>query len=471
MATWSLGGRADGAIYWIAALCWSSLFVLVLDPRRFKRGGAGDRNEVPLLAYWALLFLILAIGAFNPQMEVVERADGSWGLEALKPIPFLPAALVGERAREYSFLLTGVMVQAVMIWQYLRRRSHVRLLVTCLAINALGLAIIGAVLNLMSTEKILGLFEPVNQSFFSSFRYHNHWTAFALLSLGQCSALAVYWFGWSRRYHQATRRRPEFLWLCAGGLISITLLINGARAGILFFAAFLAVVLWRGAWRILGENSLRESGRKRWWMSKTARLAGLGFIILGLAGYGFILTGDLIENKIVATQQQLEQIGEGGGLNDRLIYGPQDTGRMIQARPLFGWGFGNHKYAFYIFTGDHYRTAEGIPRVHKEFAHNDWLQFIAELGIIGFVCLIAPPLLIYFRLRKRGPPPAFTSWLLIGAGLILLLATFEFPLSNPAVLLIFFVQCTAALRYWWLDTESGAVIDAGLDRQEEAVVS
>lgn len=55
-----------------------------------------------------------------------------------------------------------------------------------------------------------------------------------------------------------------------------------------------------------------------------------------------------------------------------------DTGRLISAFPIFGCGLGGFEAAFH-----QYRTAALAVRI--DYAHNDYLQAFAELGLVGSV--------------------------------------------------------------------------------------
>ena len=55
-----------------------------------------------------------------------------------------------------------------------------------------------------------------------------------------------------------------------------------------------------------------------------------------------------------------------------------DTLKLIAAYPVFGCGAGA-----YAFALPKYQTA--TPFLTVDFAHNDYLQAIAELGVAGFL--------------------------------------------------------------------------------------
>ena len=55
---------------------------------------------------------------------------------------------------------------------------------------------------------------------------------------------------------------------------------------------------------------------------------------------------------------------------------------LIKAYPVFGCGLGGYETAFLKF-----KTFD--PLIRDDFAHNDYLQLLAELGLAGFVILAA----------------------------------------------------------------------------------
>ena len=66
----------------------------------------------------------------------------------------------------------------------------------------------------------------------------------------------------------------------------------------------------------------------------------------------------------------------------------------------------------------------------------------------GFLlCSRCPAVSPFASYGRTETAPPITTWLLIGLLLIFILATFEFPLSNAAILAHVFVLSSAALRY------------------------
>jgi len=75
--------------------------------------------------------------------------------------------------------------------------------------------------------------------------------------------------------------------------------------------------------------------------------------------------------------------------NDRLALWQEST-RLIVAYPLFGCGFGGYQSAFLKYK-------VSAPMLTDDYAHNDYLQLVAELGVIGFLLASAPLAAIWQR--------------------------------------------------------------------------
>jgi len=91
-------------------------------------------------------------------------------------------------------------------------------------------------------------------------------------------------------------------------------------------------------------------------------------------------------------------------------------------------------------------SVEGWVPFYRE-AHSDWLQTLAEVGVVGTILIVltaALPLAAAFRLGRPGVLPAY---LLAGCGLLVLYALVEFPFANPAVVEGFWCCLFAAVRY------------------------
>ena len=80
----------------------------------------------------------------------------------------------------------------------------------------------------------------------------------------------------------------------------------------------------------------------------------------------------------------------------------RDTFNMWLENPILGHGAGSYKYVFPNFKSDDVKL-----RTLYEYAHNDYLEFLAEYGALAFVCLALAVILSFFwglqamRLRRN----------------------------------------------------------------------
>ena len=170
----------------------------------------------------------------------------------------------------------------------------------------------------------------------------------------------------------------------AAGMLSVALLmIAGLVCSLskMGFAAGLAGLFVLGALAIAG----RVQGGKKWLViGGLAALVLFGFVFLPsdafIANYGGLMT---------TSQAALEGRGP--------IW--RETLQLIAAYPAFGIGLGNYETAFLKYQ------AQVVDRVFT-YAHNDYLQTAAELGVIGLAIaavLLLPIFARAFRAASHGP--------------------------------------------------------------------
>ena len=460
-SSWALGGRARWAEEAMALFAWSAALPILWtlksnwrwhrEARIFAatRGRSlpagpiqGGLYQVWLLVPWVLLGLFLGISLVNPAYEPKDYPAGR-GFRWIAHLSYLPSTVSVARTAEKAALLSGLMVLAVAFYHLVERRRDVRLLFIAVFLNGLVLSLLGAMFKLSRAEDILGFIEPVNQLFFASFTYANHWSAFAIL--GMCVGLGLFEHYQRRQRKEAGsswRRNPAFSFLTMLFFNGLTIPLSGSRSGMLILFLLMGIVLYR-----LGTSQPQRNRRGLFSLS----LAGwTGIAAAGIVGAGalaFYIAQEPVERRWQKTKNQWRALIVDDELDLRFYASPRDAFKMVMDKPVWGWGLGSFVHGFPKFAGPEFATSEGrIKRM--EFAHNDWLQYWAELGTVGFLALLAVPGGLTVRvLRANRNCPPITTWLLIGLLLILILATFEFPLSNAAILAHVFVLSSTALRY------------------------
>ena len=460
-SAWALGGRARWAEEVMALFAWSAAlpaFWTLYRTWRWQRQvrffAAGRGGPVPhgpiqeglyqvrLLVPWVLLCLFLGISLVNPAYEPKDYPAGR-GFRWIAHLSYLPSTVSVARTAEKAALLSGLMVLAVAFYHLVERRRDVRLLFIAVFLNGLVLSLLGTMFKLSRAEGILGFIEPVNQLFFASFTYANHWSAFAIL--GMCVGLGL--FEHYQRQHQketgsSFRRNPAFFFLTMLFFYGLTIPLSGSRSEMLLLILLIGSVLYR-----LGTSQPRRNRRGLFSLSLGGWTGITAAAIVGAGVLAFYIAQEPVERRWQKTKNQWRALMDDDELNLRFHASPRDAFKMVMDKPVWGWGLGSFVHVFPKFGGPEFATSEGrIKRM--EFAHNDWLQYWAELGTVGFLALLAVPGGLTLRvLRTHRNCPPITTWLLIGLLLIFILATFEFPLSNAAILAHVFVLSSAALRY------------------------
>lgn len=315
------------------------------------------------------------------------------------------------------------------------------LLLMLVALNGLVLALAGTWFKLTHNPLILGVFEPVNPKFFASFRYYNHWVAFALICLGAAATVADYLIqqynrsGWNDR----GRQRWDLVWVAIAVLIWISISLSGSRSGMIFAALF---ILGSGIYLAIAYR--RRSSIFSHLDRHTRKILGaslLTFLIIASLT-GAALTWNHMLHRLELTKQDLE----AGRIDQRFHASPRDCWKMVRDRPVWGWGLGSYGHIFFQYAGPEYRHELGKIIKRNEYAHNDWMQFWVEFGTVGYLLLLAVPVGLIVRTIRQPRRHAECYWLALSIGLFLTFASFDFPFGPSAGLAIFGVGFAASAR-------------------------
>lgn len=140
-----------------------------------------------------------------------------------------------------------------------------------------------------------------------------------------------------------------------------------------------------------------------------------------------------------------------------------DASALWRAHPLLGCGLGRFHLEFPAFASEALKARWPEGRVIVNFAHNEYLQTLAETGPLGLAALCAVPAAAWLALRRDGPSAGSRDRAAATAGaLALFAAAFTSPdLRFGASAFAAFALLAAGSRLEPGDRPAAAVLPAG----------
>jgi O-antigen ligase len=285
------------------------------------------------------------------------------------------------------------------------------------------------------TMKVYGLWEPINKGThpFGVFINRNHFAGAMLLALPMAIGYFCALVARGMRGVKPTFR-DRVLWFSspdasrvvltglAVAVMGLSLVLTLSRSGIAGFLLALAISTW---------FAMRRQGGRSKRMVAGAYLVLVVGLCLGWAGLDAILarfskaSSDFFSTRFIA-------------------WG--DAWTIVKDFPWFGTGLNTYGYATLFYE------TPGLPRHYVE-AHNDYLQLLAEGGVLLAIPIVIALVLLGREIRRRfgeNTDDTTTYWLRLGAttGLvaIALQEIVEFSLQIPGIAALFAVAAAIAIH-------------------------
>jgi O-antigen ligase len=214
---------------------------------------------------------------------------------------------------------------------------------------------------------------------------HNHYAGFLEMALPFAVMYPVALLRRARRRGNASLA-PSLV-ACSvwglGGLIFAGIVFSFSRMGFIaaLFSLFVVGTL------ALGNRQLN------WVAGARRRQAGAAGVVAALVLGGFVF---LPSDKLILRFAEIASV-EGLTAEGRLELWAE-TIPLIKAYPLFGCGLGGYETAVSKFKVSH-------PLVTDDYAHNDYLQLLAELGLVGFLIVAVPAFSVVSASLKKAVVP------------------------------------------------------------------
>jgi O-antigen ligase len=397
--------------------------------------------DYPTLAVFqasaALIVLFWVLDAWQSGLLRLSRNALQWplaGLILLGFIQLLPLGSAGETGGAlsgqashalsldpYSTRLTLIQLLALFIYfaavlAFTDSPRRLRALVRTVIIFGFVLAFLGIIQSLISPEKIYGLRAPQLAVPFGPFVNRHNFAGYLEMTLALPLGLL---------FSGAVERDKRLLYLTAIALMGIALLMSGSRGGMISFVAMIFFLIVVTALRPKAGQASAGAERAR----QIALRVGLAFaLLIGISVSVMLIGGESSLSRF------LDTVNASDPTTGRTHIWSV-TLQVIKAHPVIGAGLGAYGVAYTPFD-----PGNGTSRAEQ--AHSDYLQVLADAGIVGAILGVFF-IVTLFRIssRRMRSPDSFrrgvATGALAGCFAVLVHSLFDFTLHTTSNALLF----------------------------------
>ncbi len=318
------------------------------------------------------------------------------------------------------FLFVAFLVAA----NFFTTAKRLRGLAIFLTLYGLGMAVFALVQHFAWDGRFFWI-RPTKATVFGSFVNRNHFAGYMEMLVPVPLALII-----SRGAGEG-----RLIYGFATALMGTSIAISQSRGGIISLACELIFIALMSK-RVLNASRPQRGNRSEGTIRTGRRFAAVGIVAV------LILSGTVWWLGLAPIAERFGQIiDDVSGSNANENYSRagmwRDTLALVRANAVTGTGIGAFETVY-----PQYGQSDGTLRV--DYAHNDYLQVLADSGIVGGIIALSFIVLIGFAMaratRSRDP---FACGLALGlsAGILGLLvhSLFDFNLQIPSNALLFLV--------------------------------
>jgi O-antigen ligase len=335
---------------------------------------------------------------------------------ALICIQMLPG-ISAYRHATYSGLLLYIAygLACFLITQTLTRTTHVRRLATAAVVYGTSMAMFAVLQSLSSAGKLYWLRTPrFGGWIYGPYVNHNHYAGLMEMLLPVPLVFA---------FSRYSRGKERWAAASAAAFMGATIFLSGSRGGMIAFAVQIAIFLG-----FLFRE--RTAGRAAFLLTT--------FLVVSLVSIAWIGGSDVTARLSTISANKHSEIA--GDIRFKIN---RDTLHMFAQRPFLGWGLGTFETVYPQFRS--FYTNDLVDK-----AHNDYLQLLAETGVVGFAVML------WFLIAGfRRAVPKIRNWpsnvngavalvAVLGISGILVHSFVDFNLEIPANALLFYFLCAVA---------------------------
>jgi len=378
-----------------------------------------------------VLILLWAIKAIADHRLSITMSAAGWPLAGLIAVGLIQSAAFGDQTRRIHSLSMDVeatrgavtvifflFICFLVVANFFASRDRLRMLANFLIIFGLVLAVFAVVQHFTWEGKLFWI-RPTPAAGAGTggpFVNRNHFAGYMEMLIPIPIALAL---------SGGVRGEARLFYAFAAAVMGVAQLAPLSRGGLVSLAAGLLFLGVMSAWRARELHSKTGSGfifRPAYFIILTVIAIAIGVIWVG-ADFDILRR---LSNDPLTTS---------GVMDRRSVWG--DTLAMFRAHPILGIGLGAFETVYPIY-------GRGNGTFLIQFAHNDYLQILADAGAVGgalavwFIAVIFKAFFAGLKSRDR-----LLSGLALGCGAgifaLLVHSLFDFNLQIPSNALLFLV--------------------------------
>jgi O-antigen ligase len=298
--------------------------------------------------------------------------------------------------------------------QVLIRGSQARNLALIFSVYGAALASFALIQGISSNGKLFWLRQPRSGGWiYGPYVNHNHYAGLMEMLVPIPLVLSLTRLASTRSRNMAA---------AAAAVMVGTIFLSGSRGGMIAIIVeliILAVLL------VKQKRGMRTA-------------IGIGVFLAIILGLLTWIGGGELSKRIASVGPSHFELS-----SDIRSYINRDGLRMFLKKPILGWGLGTFPVVYPQF-----RTFYTNFFVNE--AHNDYLQLLVEMGLLGFATMLWFVLTLFVRATKKignwagDISGAVTLACVLGLSGILVHSAVDFNLQVPANAALFFVLCTVA---------------------------
>ncbi len=407
-----LTALAYGTVHYWALAVFQAGAVLIITAWAVDAWRSGTLRLSRNTLQWPLVGMIL-LGLI--QLLPLGGATGAGG--ALSGQAQQALSLDPYSTRLVLVQLVSLLIYFAAVLAYTDSPVRLRAIVRLIIIFGFALAFLAVIQSLISPTKIYGIFEPRLAKPYGPFVNRHNFAGYMEMTLALPLGLM---------FAGAVEREKRLLYLTAIALMGVALFLSGSRGGMISFVAMIFF--------LVALTSLRSKVEGMSWhgFERTRQIAlriGLALALLLALVLGVILIGG---------ESSLSRLLDSVNASDPTTGRTQIwnvTLQIIKAHPVIGAGLGAYGVAYTPFD-----PHNGVNR--PEQAHNDYLQILADGGIVGAILgLFFIIALFRTALKRMRSQDVFRSGVAMGAlagcFAVLVHSLFDFTLHTTSNALLF----------------------------------